>query len=683
MVDVDMITAIVQGDTVAVWDMWSTQFDRPSSDSDISGCHSNVFRDDSSMTSDGFTVTMNRKLNTNDPSCDWVINLNAPTPLVFAYLDRGGEQFNQHQYAGSGTLVIGATAATSSWVGAGGASYSDNFKTHGIMMGHSWMAVMLVSVVAARYFKHYWLWYWIHLLGGLYTTIITVIYSIYAYEKDKPEWTGTFAQWLFHSRCGFFIVGFVPGQAVLGLLTRYLTWKGRSIQALSTVRRAHYITGWVLMGTSLAAVYYGLQCFHKSEVDNLKWAFSLYCLILIGFETWRWVMCYWNPRKEIPGVEKTSWVDVYQNVKRGKKLVFLDTHILDISSFIDSHPGGSYLLADSIGEDYGKYIYGVNGLEATHTGFAHPSFVWTFVSLMKVGEVGYHLGVVHKNSGPPDLHNMRWTLASKTPMAPNVSRFAFVSDEMFINHAPKGLDWIGTHFRVTADFAMGQRVHRYYSLCLFFNQENMQRWVESAQKQGLQVSLAAGRRPSATLPTLDIVVKEYAPHGKMSTLIHRLEPGDALTFTGPMGPGLILTPTLQGHFCAFGAGTGIMPFIDLVDFLYWKELYSRGEEKDQKYSALEDFTVTLYASFQKEQDVIGGDLMKCTHALCQQVKSSRFELVLMISTEFKGNLEDVVAGMLSAKPVKRVWTCGPSGFNRWICKLSLKAGIKRENILVM
>ena len=680
MVDSDMIIAVALSSTqVAVWDMWSATAVTPSNDTSVGG-KDNVELVNFTL-SDGIQATMVRLLKTGDIR-DVNLTIGMPQAFCFAYLNGTAGGFAEHSMAGSGMITIGTTQANSSVVIASEAAYGDNFKTHGIIMGHVWMGVMLLSVIAARYFKHYWMWYWVHVGLGLYTLVMTLIYAVYAYHQDKPLWTFTFNQWLFHNRCGFFVTALVPSQVILGFITRYWTWQGRSLQALSVFRRMHYILGWVLMAVSLVAIYYGLQCFHSSELDNLEWAFPLYVLIIMGFETWRQVLAFWSPRKNLPGLIATPWTEVYKQVRAGKKLVFLDTQILDVSSFISSHPGGSYLLAESIGEDMGKYIYGVNGLEGHHRGFEHPNVVWTYTSLLKIGEVGYHQGVILKNSGPPDHRNMSWTLASKTPLAPNVARFAFSSEDMFINPTPTGLDWIGAHFRVTAG-PKGRKFNRYYSLCLFFNQENMQKWIESATQMGLQVSLAGSRRPSQTQTTLDLVVKEYAPFGRMSTHIHSLGPGDPLTITGPMGPGLMLTPDLSGHFVGFGAGTGIMPFLDLVDFIWWKELHSRGSIADPRYACLDKLSFTLYASFMRSEDVIASDLLKHTHTLCSQSPSPRFQLVLLINADFKGKLDEEVKNVLTRQTPERVWVCGPAGFNRWIRKLALESNIKREDIIVM
>ena len=675
-----IIAAALNGKDATVWDMWSTGFQRPSNDTALGG-FDNVDMKTGGLQDGVLQVTMTRKMDTGDQR-DAVLQIGVPQAFCYAYLQSTTLGFEIHSMAATGTLTIGTSQQTSKLVLGSAQTYGDNFKTHGIIMGHVWMAVMLLAVIAARYFKHIWLWYWVHMGLGLYTMVMTLIYAVYAYHQDKPLWTGTFKQWLFHNRCGFVVTSLVPCQVLMGFLTRYMTWKGTSLQALSVFRRIHYVLGWTLMATSLAAVYYGLQCFHSSELDNLEWAFPLYVLIILGFETWRQVLAVWGPRKLIQGVTPTPWVEVYKQVRAGKKLVFLDTQVLDVSSFISSHPGGSYLLSESLGEDMGKYIYGVNGLEGHHRGFAHPNVVWTYTSLMKVGEVGYHLGVVLKKTGPPELGSMRWTLASKTPIAPNVARFAFTSDDYFINPTPDGLDWIGTHFRVTAG-DKGRRVQRYYSLCLFFNQSNMQRWIESATRLELQVSLASGRHQTEVPATLDIVVKEYPPHGRMSTHIHSLDPNDSLTITGPLGPGLLLTPELTGHFIGFGAGTGVLPFLDLVEFLWWKELYTREMVSDARYSCLDNFSFTLYASFMRPEDVIASDLLKHTHTLCSQSSFHRFQLVLIINTEFKGKLDTVITEVLTTQSPERVWICGPAGFNRWVRKLAQGVSVKREDIIVM
>jgi len=59
-----------------------------------------------------------------------------------------------------------------------------------------------------------------------------------------------------------------------------------------------------------------------------------------------------------------------------------------------------------------------------------------------------------------------------------------------------------------------------------------------------------------------------------------------------MGPGLMLTPTTSGRCIGFGGGTGIIPFLDLVEILYWRKL------KPERYGdTLKDLQLTLWVGF--------------------------------------------------------------------------------------
>jgi len=55
--------------------------------------------------------------------------------------------------------------------------------------------------------------------------------------------------------------------------------------------------------------------------------------------------------------------DFQERVKNGEKLVVLDDMVLDVSSFINNHPGGNFSLTHNIGKDISKFFYGGYSLE--------------------------------------------------------------------------------------------------------------------------------------------------------------------------------------------------------------------------------------------------------------------------------------------------------------------------------
>ena len=50
-------------------------------------------------------------------------------------------------------------------------------------------------------------------------------------------------------------------------------------------------------------------------------------------------------------------------MKDGEKLVILDNMVLDISKFMEEHPGGRFSLEHNVGEDISKFFYGGYSLE--------------------------------------------------------------------------------------------------------------------------------------------------------------------------------------------------------------------------------------------------------------------------------------------------------------------------------
>ena len=68
--------------------------------------------------------------------------------------------------------------------------------------------------------------------------------------------------------------------------------------------------------------------------------------------------------------------EYYKMLSAGCKLVLLDDLVLDVRSFMKSHPGGRFVLKHNIGRDVSKFFHGGHTLEninyvSTHT---HSAF---------------------------------------------------------------------------------------------------------------------------------------------------------------------------------------------------------------------------------------------------------------------------------------------------------------------
>ena len=120
----------------------------------------------------------------------------------------------------------------------------------------------------------------------------------------------------------------------------------------------------------------------------------------------------------------------------------------------------------------------------------------------------------------------------------------------------------------------------------------------------------------------------------------------------------------DGVHMAFGAGTGVLPFMDLVAQVAF---YNLGIEQlmGAKQERLTDhFKLRFYVSFQSRKDSIGLELLEALHEFCNQTGRDNFELHLRISNENKPRrwdaafINEQLAGE-SEKSLKKVWVCGP------------------------
>ncbi len=66
----------------------------------------------------------------------------------------------------------------------------------------------------------------------------------------------------------------------------------------------------------------------------------------------------------------------------------MDDLVIDVSTFIDSHPGGKYLLQHNIGRDISKFFYGGYTLNRAFTPFNHHSKkIYALLNSLKVGRL--------------------------------------------------------------------------------------------------------------------------------------------------------------------------------------------------------------------------------------------------------------------------------------------------------
>ena len=121
-----------------------------------------------------------------------------------------------------------------------------------------------------------------------------------------------------------------------------------------------------------------------------------------------------------------------------------------------------------------------------------------------------------------------------------------------------------------------------------------------------------------------------------------------------MGTGLNIKR--DGTYLAFVAGTGILPFMDLIALMA-----KGGSDLGSK------FKLTLFASFHTRADALGIELLEALDAK-QKSSGKLYELHLRIKSELKGQQARWDADFISkqveanAKATK-IFVCGPPSMN--------------------
>ena len=115
------------------------------------------------------------------------------------------------------------------------------------------------------------------------------------------------------------------------------------------------------------------------------------------------------------------------------------------------------------------------------------------------------------------------------------------------------------------------------------------------------------------------------------------------TIDGPFGKGLELTPQSKGHYVMLSAGTGFLPFADLLDFLLKKAIYMAAElqgknqledmvKPAQEYDEIfKNASFSFYGAFSTIEDFVMRDEIELLHKICQENNFEWFTTAVRMS----------------------------------------------------
>lgn len=101
----------------------------------------------------------------------------------------------------------------------------------------------------------------------------------------------------------------------------------------------------------------------------------------------------------------------------------------------------------------------------------------------------------------------------------------------------------------------------------------------------------------------------------MSKRLYEFNEGAQYFIRGPVGKGLMITPSLKGNLVFFCGGTGVLPFLDTFAYVLRGAVQKYAPElnmlKDETFEELkEGVSISIFAYFQKWDDAIGIEILE-------------------------------------------------------------------------
>lgn len=324
-------------------------------------------------------------------------------------------------------------------------------------------------------------------------------------------------------------------------------------------------------------------------------------------------------------IEAYKWSEIKKQYPE-EKLCLLGNKIISLKEII--HPGGLFIFEAINGREIDRFVYGGYALDKAlfpMESHLHSPFAFLMMEKNVIGELSNlpHSYVCYAESKDRTLLNgVGFSIRSHQVVAPNIMQIELVNQQFVVQNNQSGISWIGRYYQVTTNQAnskLNGKKRLYTSvLCMTkANQEYRERLVKIVNQidvLSVQLDKTTFGISNAYSEGLPLILKKYnnPKEQSFSGFVHENAKDSSIVYqvSGPLGQGIQLTGADSGNIVLFAGGTGLFPFLDLLDFMLKKALVTalvrvRGENILQYldpsfttiYNNNSGLKIFLYASF--------------------------------------------------------------------------------------
>ncbi|CAI2386100.1 unnamed protein product [Moneuplotes crassus] len=651
----------------------------------------------------GWDLTIQRPIALEREGRDESIPLDELINMIYAFK----ESYGKHTRQDRGFFTMGINSRTriaefDSTIDANDIYY----KVHGILFYISWSIMSFALIVSGRYMKHlYNFRMLIHASVGFLlaaNTLILVLLSLMKFTVKGDDYVA-------HKPIGITVMVASVVQCFGGIsLKKSLTSLNWNSKFTKNAKIGHQVFGLSLVFLSNFQVTTGLYKYQSPVRDLIYIHFGVFILMILVIEiSFRLRFKYMKKGFIVHKEIRTYSIEEFRSlIKSGKKLALFNDYILDLKSFVSEHPGGSFVLKESIGKDVGKYFYGVSSMENGVAPYEHSRYAGRIIEKLVIGQLenkykgedtlrtslneskSLHSDNQSRLVTEVEENSHTYTIKKKTWITSNVSRISFHSIDASVSRIYPGLEMCGKSYSITS---LKNHVTRYYTICNCMGSLIYDEYIRSLDAA---IESRSYQRKFSTISdfntketdTLELVLKNYPMSTKgISPQVFNATYQEQFYLQGPMGAGFDYTEeNLQGTNVVFCGGTGILPFMDLFAYLGRRLVASHCSD----YSMFADETISskesqarfiIYAYFQTRQDCIGIEMVEKIEKLYQKYnKGEFFKLNLILTSEGGQKLDndDIIELLQDYSMVggglNKLLVCGPPTMNNLFQKLTGK-----------
>uniref|UniRef100_A0A7S3KIP2 Cytochrome b5 heme-binding domain-containing protein n=1 Tax=Euplotes crassus TaxID=5936 RepID=A0A7S3KIP2_EUPCR len=632
------------------------------------------------------------------------------TVMNFAYHEGDGypEEHTRHEY-GFFSMKMDVNKQSVS-IGTRHRPKDVFYKTHGILFYIAWSIMTFALIASGRYMKHLYNFRMIlHVgLGLLITanTIILVLFSWIKFDSSKDL--------LAHKPIGIAVmfISFAQCSGGFAVKTSMTTLNWRSKLTLNS-KLGHQLFGYALIILSNFQVVSGLYRY-KSPITKLIYIhLAVFVVMLFALEIF-YRMRFRYTKKGVLNkrVQNYSYNEYRKMLSSGRKLALFNDYILDISSFINEHPGGAFVMRATVGSNMGKYFYGGSSMETDVPPYKHSSYAGRILEKLTIGKLeNKYLSEDNSNrsrrdfsirSGNPSVkvEMLRdgcniFTIKKKVWLTSTVSRISFHCIDTSIPSIYEGLEMCGKNYSITS---MKNDVTRYYTICNSMGSQIFEEYmksfgaaIEETEYQRRFEGIADFNKEEKDI--LELVIKHYPKSDSgISKQVFNASHHEEFYIEGPISVDFGYTEeNLEGANIIFCGGTGILPFMDLFAYLGRRLVATSCPD----YSIFSDEVIStkeskakflIHAYFQTREDCIGIELVERIEKLYQKYnKGALFKLNLILTNRGGEKLsdDDIVELMedysVANGGLNKLLVCGPPPMDMQFHKLKGRI-MKKTNL---